>query len=105
MATYLQLQTTDVNGVAMLPDSAGMSLDSSGASQALQQDPNGDGLIGEITGASKIELNVRLKGYFDVRQVFDLTDGDPPTIEPSGSDATYNARIRPNSSSCGFPME
>jgi hypothetical protein len=89
MSSSIEVQTTDVNGVAVQPTSVEIMLDGSSQSQPLQSASSG-GVQSDITGAKKIKMHVTAKGYWDVTQYFDFADGDPPTVDPDGNQSTYN---------------
>src|SRR5262245_16439640 len=84
------MQTTDVPGRTVKPKRVEVALEQSNQFQPLQPAASGVGVEKDITGASHVELRVTADGFWDVTQHFDLKDGDPPVVEPSGSHATYN---------------
>jgi hypothetical protein len=84
MASYIEVQTTDVNGVAVKAGSVEISLDGNSQLQPTKPGSSG-GIQAEVSGAQKIKMHVTAKGYWDVTQNFDFTDGDPPTVDPEGN--------------------
>jgi hypothetical protein len=89
MASFIEVQTTDVNGDPLTPDAVEITLDGSSELQTMAPASSG-GQQAEVTGAQKIKMHVTAKNYWDVTQNFDFTDGNPPTVSPDGNQATYN---------------